>query len=156
MTPEIYKISDIAHILNGTLINNDSSLSEVRYLLTDSRKVVSAASSLFFAIKGDRRDGHEFIADLHEAGVRNFVISDEQFSNKYPDSNFVVTKDTLGELQEVASFHRNKFHIPVVAITGSNGKTIVKEWLYQLLREDHDIVRSPKSYNSQIGVPLSV
>lgn len=156
MASDIYKINDIATILGGTLICNDSTLSEVRYLLTDSRKVVSASLSLFFAIKGDRRNGHEFIDDLHQAGVRNFVISDEAFPSKYPDSNFIVANDTLGALQKVATFHRNKFHIPVIAITGSNGKTIVKEWLYQLLREDHDIVRSPKSYNSQIGVPLSV
>lgn len=125
-------------------------------MLTDSRKIVTAQTSLFFAIKGDRRDGHEFIPNLYESGVRNFVVRSAEYAATFRDANFLVVDDPLQALQHLAAYHRKKFNIPVVAITGSNGKTIVKEWLYQLLREDYHIVRSPKSYNSQIGVPLSV
>ncbi|MDQ3049773.1 MAG: bifunctional UDP-N-acetylmuramoyl-tripeptide:D-alanyl-D-alanine ligase/alanine racemase [Bacteroidota bacterium] len=156
MNPGSYTITDISGILKGTFINNSTGVAPIQHLLTDSRKIVSAPSSLFFAIKGDRRDGHEFIEDLYQAGVRNFVISDPAVTTQYPDCNFIITGDTLQALQQLAAQHRSQFKFPVVGITGSNGKTIVKEWLYQLLREDHHIVRSPKSYNSQIGVPLSV
>lgn len=128
----------------------------VEYLLLDSRKIQSAPSSLFFAIKGFRRDGHQFIPELYEKGVRNFVISEKIANKDFPEGNFLLVKDTLAALQQVAAFHRKQFNIPVIGITGSNGKTIVKEWLYQLLHKDHNIVRSPKSFNSQIGVPLSV
>ncbi len=153
MNPSNYTIQDVAGILKGTLIFNNSNTSPVQHLLTDSRKIVSAPSSLFFAIKGDRRDGHEFIDDLYHSGVRNFVISDGAIAEKYNDCNFIITNDTLLSLQQLAAQHRSRFSFPVIGITGSNGKTIVKEWLYQLLREDHHIVRSPKSYNSQIGDP---
>ncbi len=156
MNPGSYTITDISGILKGTFINNSTGVAPIQHLLTDSRKIVSAPSSLFFAIKGDRRDGHEFIEDLYQAGVRNFVISHPAVTTQYPDCNFIITGDTLQALQQLAAQHRSQFKFPVVGITGSNGKTIVKEWLYQLLREDHHIVRSPKSYNSQIGVPLSV
>lgn len=153
---QITTINDIAEVLDCKLIFNNTEFTKVKYLLTDSRKIVSPQLSLFFAIKGDRRNGHEFISELHAAGVRNFLVTDAAVSAKFPDSNFIISNDTLGALQKIAAHHRKEFSIPVVAITGSNGKTIVKEWLYQLLREDHHIVRSPKSYNSQIGVPLSV
>ncbi len=156
MNPTSYTIEDTAGILDGKLIHNNSSTGSLQHLLTDSRKIVSAASSLFFAIKGDRRDGHEFIEDVYNAGVRNFVITDTTIPQKYTDANFIITSDTLTALQLLATRHRTQFSFPVIGITGSNGKTIIKEWLYQLLREDHHIVRSPKSYNSQIGVPLSV
>lgn len=116
---------------------------------------MSPSSTLFFAMIGDRRDGHEFIPDMHSAGVRNFVISKSDAAT-YSDSTFILVDDTLAALQKIAAQHRSGFNYPVIAITGSNGKTIVKEWLYQLLRDDFHIVRSPKSYNSQIGVPLSV
>jgi alanine racemase len=116
---------------------------------------MSPASTLFFAMIGDRRDGHEFIPDMHAAGVRNFVISKKEAAS-FEDSTFILVEDTLSALQKIAAHHRSRFSYPVIAITGSNGKTIVKEWLYQLLRDDFHIVRSPKSYNSQIGVPLSV
>ncbi len=151
-----YTIASVAEILGAKPYIRGEAASVVRHLLTDSRKIVSAPVSLFFAIRGDRRDGHEFIPDLHAAGVRNFVITDSAVPEKFPDSNFIITTDTLGALQQLAAHHRSLFTYPVIGITGSNGKTIVKEWLYQLLREDKHIVRSPKSYNSQIGVPLSV
>jgi alanine racemase len=128
----------------------------IEHLVLDSRKIYSPASSLFFALKGLRRDGHQFIPEVYKKGVRSFIVSDPVEITSYPEANFIFVKDTLQALQQLAAHHRSQFHIPVIGITGSNGKTIVKEWLYQLLHSDYNIVRSPKSYNSQIGVPLSV
>lgn len=128
----------------------------IRTLITDSRKIADAPQALFFALKG-RRDGHLFIDDSYRSGVRNFVISDPKFDrSSYYDANFFLVRDTLLALQDLAGHHRRKFDYPVIGITGSNGKTIVKEWLYQLLAAENNIVRSPKSYNSQVGVPLSI
>ena len=109
---------------------------------------------LFFALSG-RRNGHEFIAEAYAAGVRNFVVR-QRTEIKMPDANFLMVDDVLAALQKLAAYHRSRFNLEVIGITGSNGKTIVKEWLYQLLCADKNIVRNPKSYNSQIGVPLSV
>ncbi|HLF46142.1 MAG TPA: bifunctional UDP-N-acetylmuramoyl-tripeptide:D-alanyl-D-alanine ligase/alanine racemase, partial [Chitinophagaceae bacterium] len=149
-----YLITHIAKILNaGNFIYKDTS---VEYLLFDSRKVFFPASSLFFAIKGARRNGHKFIPELYKKGVRNFVVSEMIPDQDLPEANILVVDDGLKALHKLASAHRQLFRIPVIGITGSNGKTIVKEWLYQLLQENFNIVRSPKSYNSQIGVPLSV
>jgi Alr-MurF fusion protein len=128
----------------------------IEYLLLDSRKVNSPGTSLFFALKGSRRDGHAFIPELYKKGVRNFVVSEKTDASAYPEANLLFVEDTLAALQQLAAYHRKQFNIPVIGITGSNGKTIVKEWLYQLLHKDFNIVRSPRSYNSQIGVPLSV
>ncbi|MBL7746621.1 MAG: bifunctional UDP-N-acetylmuramoyl-tripeptide:D-alanyl-D-alanine ligase/alanine racemase, partial [Chitinophagaceae bacterium] len=149
-----YTVSNIARILAAeAVITIDS---PIDHLLLDSRKVYSAATSLFFALKGFRKDGHQFITELYKKGVRNFVVSTPIEKTNFPEGNFLLVDDTLEALQQLAAFHRQQFKIPVIGITGSNGKTIVKEWLYQLLHEDFTIVRSPKSYNSQIGVPLSV
>jgi alanine racemase len=150
-----YSIEKIASIVGGKLHLSVNDHTTILHLLTDSRKIVTPEFSLFFAIKGDRRDGHEFIDSLIRSGVYNFVISKKEFIGD-KKANFIVVDDTLVAMQNLAAFHRMQFDIPVIGITGSNGKTIVKEWLYQLLREDHHIVRSPKSYNSQIGVPLSL
>lgn len=152
----LYLISHIARILNAELIQHSKD-TEIKYLLLDSRKLSSPDNSLFFAIKGTRNDGHKFIADLYQKGIRNFVVADlpEQLTS-FSDCTFLRVENTLKSLQKLAEFHRSQFQIPVLGITGSNGKTIVKEWLFQLLREDKNIVRSPKSYNSQVGVPLSV
>ncbi|MDP9042202.1 MAG: Mur ligase family protein, partial [Bacteroidota bacterium] len=128
----------------------------VEQLLTDSRRLLYPESTLFFALYGARRDGHAFIPDLYLRGVRNFVIYQKLDLADYPDANFILVKDCLQALQMVATFHRHQFDLPVVGITGSNGKTIVKEWLNQLLEDRYKIVRSPRSYNSQIGVALSV
>ena len=150
-----YTIKKIAELVNGKLLQLHRD-SEIDYLLLDSRKVYAAASSVFFALKGIRRDGHQFIHNLYKKGVRNFIVSTQVDESACPDANFILVKNTLAALQQLAAAHRAMFQIPVIGITGSNGKTIVKEWLYQLLHEDYSIVRSPKSYNSQIGVPLSV
>jgi alanine racemase len=127
-------------------------------ILIDSRKLTSPEKTLFVAIKGERNNGHEYIEELYHKGVRNFVISESlpSFKKSCPEANFIIVKNSLKALQELAAHHRNQFNLPVVAITGSNGKTMVKEWLFQLLHENKAIVRSPKSYNSQVGVPLSV
>lgn len=124
--------------------------------MLDSRKINDPASSLFFALEGPRRDGHQFIPELYKKGVRNFVVSDKSLTGTFPDANFIVADYPLLALQQLIVHHRSQFDCPVIGITGSNGKTMVKEWLYQLLHEDYNIVRSPKSYNSQIGVPLSI
>jgi len=126
----------------------------INTLLTDSRRINNAASALFFALSG-RRNGHEFIAEAFAAGVRNFVVK-KGTDIVMPDANFLIVTDVLQALQSLAAWHRHRFKLAVIGITGSNGKTIVKEWLYQLLVADKNIVRNPKSYNSQIGVPLSV
>lgn len=128
----------------------------VEHLLLDSRRVYAPAVSLFFALKGPRRNGHQFIPELYRKGVRSFVVSEAPDEAAFPEAHFIIVPDPLEALQRLAAWHRNQFRIPVIGITGSNGKTIVKEWLYQLLQEDYTIVRSPRSYNSQIGVPLSV
>ena len=127
------------------------------YLSTDSRTIVSGATTLFFALKTNRNDGHQFIRHAYDKGVRNFVISRPDFSiHKFPVATFMLVEDALEALQETAILKRKNFKGKVIGITGSNGKTIVKEWLSELLADEYNIVRSPKSYNSQVGVPLSV
>lgn len=129
----------------------------IKELAIDSRKVVLPGQSLFFAIKGDRHDGHHFIEQLYEKGVRAFVVSSDYVaSDKLDDAFFIKVENPLAALQTVAGAKRAQYNYPVIGITGSNGKTIVKEWLYQLLDLSYKIIRSPKSYNSQVGVPLSV
>jgi len=128
----------------------------IEELVIDTRKIKNPESSLFIALSSARRDGHSFINDAYEKGVRNFIIQKEVDVSEYRHANFILVKNSLQALQQIATTHRKHYSIPVIGITGSNGKTVVKEWLYQLLAEDRQIVRSPRSYNSQIGVPLSV
>ncbi|MCX6210439.1 MAG: bifunctional UDP-N-acetylmuramoyl-tripeptide:D-alanyl-D-alanine ligase/alanine racemase [Bacteroidetes bacterium] len=150
----MYTIHQISTILNAeAIINNDAI---IEYLLIDSRKISFPNTSLFFALVGNRRDGHSYIKDAYKQGVRHFVIKHSFDTSEYSDANFLIVNDTLNALQTLAAHHRKQFNIPVIGITGSNGKTIVKEWLNQLLQNDFNIVRSPRSYNSQVGVPLSI
>ncbi len=128
----------------------------ISWLLTDSRSLCFPESTLFFALRSERNDGHKYIPELYNRGVRNFVVSTMQQNGGYKDANFLKVTDVLSALQRLAERHRDEFDIPVVGITGSNGKTMVKEWLYQLLSPSMTVTRSPRSYNSQIGVPLSV
>ncbi|MDO4160424.1 MAG: bifunctional UDP-N-acetylmuramoyl-tripeptide:D-alanyl-D-alanine ligase/alanine racemase [Prevotellaceae bacterium] len=132
--------------------------SSIGWILTDSRSLCFAEETLFFAIRSERNDGHKYISDLYRRGVHNFVVEKlpAKYTELYPDANFLKVPYTLEALQRLAERHRDEFNIPVVGITGSNGKTIVKEWLYQLLSPSMVVTRSPRSYNSQIGVPLSV
>ncbi|MBC7886402.1 MAG: bifunctional UDP-N-acetylmuramoyl-tripeptide:D-alanyl-D-alanine ligase/alanine racemase [Ferruginibacter sp.] len=154
-----YQVAQIEKIVNGKFLINENPAGIIEHLLLDSRKLLFPASSIFFALNGPRRNGNSFIKEVYNKGVRNFVV-DESFEvteiKAYTGSNFLQVKDVLAALHLLVAHHRAQFNIPVIGITGSNGKTIVKEWLYQLLQEDYTIVRSPKSYNSQIGVPLSV
>jgi alanine racemase len=150
----LYTIKQIAAAGNFTILGN--AIHDVKYLSVDSRKISFPAQTLFFAIKTGSRNGHLFIKDVYDQGVRSFVVSEEIDCTIYADAVFLQVDNTSTALQQIAAFHRRQFSIPVIGITGSNGKTIVKEWLNQLLQDDYAVARSPKSYNSQIGVPLSV
>ncbi len=141
------KIEEIYHFIQEKGIRN---------FLFDSRQWQSSDATVFFAIKSEKNNGHDFIGKLYEKGIRFFIVEEEINKNTYPDATFYGVENSVDALQEIARIHRSRFSFPVIGITGSNGKTIVKEWLYQLLQEDYSIVRSPQSYNSQIGVPLSV
>lgn len=154
--PENYNISKIAEIIEGKLIGNPTD-SEILHLVIDSRKINFPVSSLFFAIKGPQHDGHEFIQDAFQSGINHFIISDPKFPKEsIPNACFVLLEDTLAALQKLASYHRKQFQIPIIGITGSNGKTIVKDWLGFVLSTQFNICKNPKSYNSQVGVPLSI
>lgn len=148
-----YNLKDIGTLVDGSVTGNSSS--EINQIITDSRSPLSGPNSLFIAIKGINRDGHEFIKSAYNNGIRNFLVEKNQ-TNLFPEANFIEVENTLSALQKWAEKHRNKFNIPVIAVTGSNGKTIVKEWLYYFLSAKFNIIRSPKSYNSQLGVPLSL
>ena len=153
-----YNIEKITTLIGARRIG--SADAQIGWLLTDSRSLCFPEETLFFALKTQRNDGHRYIADLYRRGVRNFVVSavPSGFSggSSVEDANFLIVPSPLAALQRLAERHRDEFDIPIVGITGSNGKTMVKEWLYQLLSPQLTVTRSPKSYNSQIGVPLSV
>lgn len=127
----------------------------IRSFLTDSRKSIQS-DSCFVAIKGDRHDGHDYLRTLYDSGVRMFIVGRELDWKSFPEANFFLAPSALAALQEIAAWHRSQISYPVIGITGSNGKTIVKEWIYQLLAPQYRIVKNPGSYNSQLGVPLSV
>ena len=148
-------IEEITSILGAQRIGTTSST--IDWILTDSRSLCFPEETLFFALKTKRNDGHKYIPDLYQKGVRNFVVNEiPEAASSYIDANFLIVPNPLKSLQRLASKHREQFQVPVIGITGSNGKTVVKEWLYQILSPDRTITRSPRSYNSQIGVPLSV
>ena len=154
MQHQFYSLQEVSEIVNGKLVGEEQDWN-ISDLLIDSRHLVDPHQALFFALKSARNDGHKYIAELYDKGVRAFVVN-KLPENACPEAVFIVVPDTLKALQSLAAYHRRQFDIPVIGITGSNGKTIVKEWLYQMLSPDYNIVRSPKSYNSQVGVPLSV
>jgi len=152
----LYLIKEISSIIGATYHGNHNA--NIEWLLTDSRSLTFPESTLFFAIKTKYGDGAAYIRQLHDRGVCNFVLSQlpEDADKNYSDCNFLIVENPLKALQALAEHHRRKFDLPVVAVTGSNGKTIVKEWLAQILSADFNVTRSPRSYNSQIGVPLSI
>ena len=153
----MYSMQKIADIVKGKLILQATSDANISRLIIDSRNIISPTFSLFFALQSSRNDGHKYLEDVQTKGVRNFIVSKIPANiNKFKNSNFILVDNTLNALQTLCAYHRKKFHLPVIGITGSNGKTIIKEWLFQLMSLDKNIVRSPKSFNSQIGVPLSV
>lgn len=154
------KISDIASMIGAHRIG-DADI-DIQWLLTDSRSLCFPETTLFFAIRTDCGDGHNYIQDLYNRGVRAYVVEDTPdrtlpaYSGVGEDVVFLVVEDTLVALQRLAERKREEYNIPIIGITGSNGKTMVKEWLYQMLSPDYTVTRSPRSYNSQVGVPLSV
>ncbi|MDN4166096.1 bifunctional UDP-N-acetylmuramoyl-tripeptide:D-alanyl-D-alanine ligase/alanine racemase [Cytophagales bacterium LB-30] len=149
------KFSQLKKITQGHWLQKGASDPEITHLLTDSRKVIVASGAVFFAIKGEHHDGHAFLEDIYRQGVRLFVVED--YIDFLPDDAYVLeVNSSIEALQQIATEHRERFRYPVIGITGSNGKTIVKEWLAKALGSFYQVVRSPKSYNSQIGVPLSV
>lgn len=152
----IYTIEKVTTLIGAHRYGDKAA--KVAFLLTDSRSLCFPEETLFFALKSERNDGHHYIPELYRRGVRNFVVSQvpHEYSSLYPEANFLKVVQPLEALQRLAERHRDEFNIPVVGITGSNGKTMVKEWLSQLLSPDSFVTRSPRSYNSQIGVPLSV
>jgi Alr-MurF fusion protein len=151
----MYPIQQIANITNGFFLQNADKNTAIEFLTADSRHITSAHLTLFFALTA-KRDGHEFIKSAYQQGVCNFIISKKIDVSLFPNVNIILVENTWAALQRLATFHRQQFHLKTIGITGSNGKTIVKEWLFALLSKDETIVRSPFSYNSQVGVPLSV
>ena len=156
-----YSIEKVTTLIGARRIGEADA--QIGWLLTDSRSLCFPEETLFFALRSARNDGHRYIGDLYRRGVRNFVVESKGLQETQPqgldgmaDANFLVVPSPLAALQRLAERHRDEFDVPIVGITGSNGKTMVKEWLYQLLLPSQKIVRSPRSYNSQIGVPLSV
>ncbi|MBK8448802.1 MAG: hypothetical protein IPL42_01760 [Saprospiraceae bacterium] len=149
----IYSVRELAAILDVSEYNTLFEDVIIKHTEIDSRYVIKAEETIFFALKGNQLDGHEFIPDLIEKGVQVFVVSNDI---KIKNACFLIVPDVLRALQKLASYHRSRFLIPVIGITGSNGKTIVKEWLNTILQEKYIICKNPKSFNSQLGVALSV
>lgn len=157
MFSQRFTISEIASITGGNFITQLIHDTPIHDILIDSRRLFKADNTVFFALKSKRNDGHKYIKELYHKGLRNFIVSNSDADySEFGEANFILINDTLKALQAIVAAYRKKFNIPVVGITGSNGKTIIKEWLHQLISIDRKVVRSPKSYNSQIGVPLSV
>lgn len=151
-----YTVTHITEWAGGRLITGSDGQEKIQYLVTDSRRISFPSVSLFIALRTALRDGQSFIQEAYQRGVRHFMVQHEINTGDFPDADFIIVSNTLLALQRLATKHRSRFSYPVIGITGSNGKTIVKEWLYQLLHTDYRIVRNPRSFNSQIGVPLSV
>ena len=147
-------IEAFAGIIGAKLKNENHEI--IQLIAFDSRKISNPANTVFFAFQGEFRNGHDFIQDAYNKGIKNFVVAQKFDSANFPNANFLIVEDPLIALQKLAKFHRSKFNYPIVAITGSVGKTIVKEWIYHLIAGEKKVIRSPKSYNSQIGVALSL
>jgi alanine racemase len=152
----LYNPTQISEIINAGMVGTSNHT--VQHLLIDSRQLTEPAHSIFVALVTQRNDAHQYVFGLCQKGVKTFIVNyiPENCVGLEDDFCFLIVEDTLKALQKLATYHREQFKIPIIGITGSNGKTIVKEWLYQLLKSDYVISRSPKSYNSQVGVPLSV
>ncbi|MHC5201946.1 bifunctional UDP-N-acetylmuramoyl-tripeptide:D-alanyl-D-alanine ligase/alanine racemase [Myroides sp. LJL119] len=152
-----FKTSEFCQFIDADLsVKDDSNMMEFDAISVDSRSLSNGSKTMFFALEGKNHNGHEFIEDLAKQGVKYFVVSKAAILPVLKDVVYIRVKDTLQALQRAALFHREQFGYPIIAITGSKGKTIVKEWLNFLLAKDYCIIKSPKSYNSQTGVPLSI
>ena len=153
---KILTITELLKTVQGELVQSGKSVA-VEHIIIDSRKIISPDTSLFIPLKGLQYDGHLFVASTYDSGVRHFIVNKNHLSlPALPEANIVAVQDTLDALQKIARWNRSLFEGPVIGIAGSNGKTIVKEWIGQVIGRVHSVVKSPKSYNSQIGVPLSV
>ncbi len=152
-----FTIYEIAEICRADIdISADGEMSSIERFVVDSRFRGLNRNTCFVALKTDNNDGHKYIADAYDKDVRTFLVNSDANLPFLQDAIFLKVDDSLNSLQDLAAFRRNEIHYPVLAITGSNGKTIVKEWLYQILSKERIVYRSPKSYNSQIGVALSL
>ena len=151
-----YSLEKVTALIGARRFGNAEA--RIDWLLTDSRSLAFPETTLFFALRTPVGDGHKYIPDLYRRGVRNFVVGTvpENHETDYPDANFLRVLSPLKALQRLAERHREEYVLPVIGITGSHGKTVVKEWIYQLLMLSMNVTRSPRSYNSQVGVPLSV
>ena len=149
-------IEQIKNYCSGSWLINANITANITYINIDTRNLDNPKLVLFVAIATKLRDGHSYFKDAYQKGVRNFLVTQNINVEAYPDCNIILVNNAITALQQISTKHRQLYYIPVIGITGSNGKTIVKEWLYQLLGADFNAVRSPKSYNSQIGVTLSV
>ena len=148
-----YSLKKINNIVNGSLQGDPSAL--VESIVTDTRNYILSDHPIFIALEGQKSNGHQYLKKAYNKGIKNFIVS-EDHSTELKKANFIIVEKPIIALQKWAAHHRSNFNIPVIAITGSNGKTIIKEWLYHFLRNKHNIIRSPKSYNSQLGVALSL
>ncbi len=151
---QVFNLKEVAEIVSGKFVGNETV--EFSKIITDSRNIIDPSSCMFVAVVGEQHDGHNYIDDIYRSGVRAFLVSKEINTLSYPGISYIKVDNTLAAMQKIATHKRIRYDIPVIGITGSNGKTIVKEWLHYLLSPYYNITRSPKSYNSQIGVPLSV
>lgn len=150
-----YTLQEIAVALN-TIAKGLESKQPLLEVVFDSRRISSPSSSVFFALPGEKKDGHEFILDCYQKGIRCFVVRTWIHFAECPEASYIEVENVLDALQTLALYHRLKFQMPVIGITGSNGKTVVKEWLSQISGNFFSVIRSPKSYNSQLGVALSL
>ncbi|MCE2743028.1 MAG: bifunctional UDP-N-acetylmuramoyl-tripeptide:D-alanyl-D-alanine ligase/alanine racemase, partial [Fluviicola sp.] len=150
-----YTYNDIQDITKGKVLVHECN-SSIQSVAFDTRKIADGNSVLFFALTGEFRNGHAFIEEAYKKGVRQFVISESIDISTFENSTFIQVENTLWALQEISKNHRQKFNYPIVGITGSVGKTMVKEWIYHFLFSKFRVIRSPKSFNSQLGVALSL
>jgi alanine racemase len=151
-----YSLKKIAEIIGSDVLGKPTGNQLIEHLLYDSRKLIFPSSSLFFAIPGEQNNGHDYIQDLYDKKLYHFVISENIPTHLYPEASFIKVDDSIKALQKLAAYHRNNQKISITGITGSNGKTILKEWLFQLCNSEYNIVKSPRSFNSRIGVPYSI
>ncbi|MBR3946492.1 MAG: bifunctional UDP-N-acetylmuramoyl-tripeptide:D-alanyl-D-alanine ligase/alanine racemase, partial [Bacteroidales bacterium] len=151
---QTFNLKEISEIVSSKLVGDETV--EFSKIVTDSRNIINPSSCLFVAVVGEQHDGHNYIEEIYRSGVKAFLVSRDIDTTKLRGISYIKVENTLAAMQKIATHKRLKFNIPVIGITGSNGKTIVKEWLHYLLSPYFNITRSPKSYNSQIGVPLSV
>lgn len=149
-----FDIQEFADLIGGEIFGSPKQ--KIKILSTDSRSLPHSEGVMFVAINGKRHNGNDYIADVYKRGISSFLVDVKPDLTLYPDAVFCFVPDSLKALQKITAHIRAKFKGTVIGITGSNGKTIVKEWLYQMLQHDRNVLRSPRSYNSQLGVPLSI